>query len=375
MRNVVILGTAVGLWLGLARFFFPPLGDSDTDALERTQLRVFSGDAADRAELRETNPEWDFMGRTFGVLALANRALDAEDTSAHLAAMDSAIDDTLALEAEYGPTHFLMSYWRRAPFRAGDGRVESVFVDGEIALMLAARQLIEEKPAYEVLLRERVERIRASMEAGPARSAESYPNECWTFCNTTALLALVMADETLGTDHRPFAIQWIRYAKEHLTDPETGLLISSYTYEGEALDGPEGSSIWMSAHNLAAIDPEFAADQYHRARTHLGKEFLGFGWAAEWPESWPNHADVDSGPVIPILDASAGSSGLALLGAATFGDDGYELALQRSLRIGAFPQQQDGELRFTAAGSVGDAVVFYAQTVGPVHGLLGRRAR
>ena len=47
--------------------------------------------------------------------------------------------------------------------------------------------------------------------------------------------------------------------------------------------------------------------------------------------------DVDSGPVVPLLGVSAGSSGLAFLGARAFDDRAYFRGLQASLDFAAFP--------------------------------------
>lgn len=126
------------------------------------------------------------------------------------------------------------------------------------------------------------------------------------------------------------------------------------------LDGPEGSSIWMSATNLLELDEAFARDQWRRARKELGVTFLGFGWAREWPEGQPVRPDVDSGPIIPVLDASAGSSGLAFLGAAAFGDETYLDALFASIELAGFRDRQTG--RYRASNEVGDAVLLYALT-------------
>jgi hypothetical protein len=47
---------------------------------------------------RQTNPEWDFMSRTFLVLSLANLALESPAASArYLTSIDRIIDDTLRL--------------------------------------------------------------------------------------------------------------------------------------------------------------------------------------------------------------------------------------------------------------------------------------
>ena len=327
-------------------------------------------DAAELERMRLTNPEWDFMGRTFLVMALANMALrDPSSKDEVMPIMDLVIDDTLRLEREEGMHYFLLPYARSRRFEIDPPR--SLFVDGEIALMLAHRIVVADRPDHRALLAERVQIMSERMRRSPVVSAESYPDECWTFCNTAALAAIRMADVLDGTDHSDLLEKWVETAKKKLVHPETGLLVSSYTLAGAHLDGPEGSSIWMASHCLGIVDQAFARDQYRRARKEIGGDLLGFGYSREWPRSWVGPQDVDSGPVIPILGASPGASGLALLGAATFDDRDFLTALLASLHAAAFPSVEHGGLRFKASNQVGDAVLFYATMQGPVWKRMG----
>ncbi len=315
--------------------------------------------------MRRCNAEWDFMGRTFLVLALGNMALREPGMKAEcLEIMDTIIDETLRLEREEGLYFFLMPYAKSGSFVMKPAG--SQFLDGEIALMLAVRRVVEEKEKYKGPLRERVDVMVARMRQSPVLSAESYPNECWMFCNAVSLAAMRMADFLDGTDHSEFFKEWVATAKEKLVHAETGLLVSSYTVGGMAMDGPEGSTIWMAAHCLRLVDKEFAEDQYRRARKELGRKVLGFGYGREWPVSWVGPMDVDSGPVIPVLGVSAGSSGLAFVGASAFGDEKYLEALAATLDFAAFPSRRDGELRYCASNQVGDAVLLYSAVMGPV---------
>ena len=210
------------------------------------------------------------------------------------------------------------------------------------------------------------------MRDGPRLSAESYPDECWTFCNTFALAALrlgeaagVSVDSTLGD-------AWLGEARSHLVDAR-GLLASSYRRSGAVLDGAEGSSLWVSAHNLQLVDPVFAREQYLRARAALFRTVVGFGYAREWPDGERMRADVDSGPVIPFLRASPGSSGLALIGAAAFGDRETYDALAASLELAAFPEVKEGRRRYLASNAVGDACLLYSAVLGPLWDQVRRR--
>ena len=317
------------------------------------------------AKMRSINPEWDLMARSFAVWALANQSLrHREQKAAHLALMDRIIDETMQIEQERGGYYFLMPYARGRPFVAQPPR--SLFLDGEIALMLAARRLVEEKEPYRRPLRERVQEIVRRMESGPVMCAESYPDECWMYCNTVALAAIRLSDRLDGSDHSAFFKKWLDTAKEKLVDRRTGLLVSSFALDGRVRQGPRGSSIWMSAHCLQLIDETFAAEQYRRAKQELGRNVLGAGYSREWPVSAKGTKDVDSGDVVPGLEASAGASGLALVAARAFDDGEFFRGLQTSLALFAAPEQRNGRLRYGASNQVGDAVILYASVLGPL---------
>lgn len=325
------------------------------------------------ARMRGSNAEWDFMGRTFLVLALSNLCLrDPARQPEYLGIMDRIISDTIQVETERGQLFFLMDYARERPFIASPAR--SIFVDGEIALMLGARRLIEENTDWKTAFQERVQLIHAQMESSPVLCGESYPNECWMFCNCIALGALRMAEILDGRDFAPFFTRWLEVARTRLVEPKTGMLISSFLHDGTPGDGPEGTSIWLAAHCLRLISPPFAEDQYRRAREKLRLTFFGFDYAQEWPGDCPGGADIDSGPIIPFLNLSAGSTGLAFLGAASFRDEPYLGALLKTLYLGGFPEELPAKvgdiasttLRFSASNQVGDAVLLYALVGGPL---------
>jgi hypothetical protein len=186
------------------------------------------------------------------------------------------------------------------------------------------------------------------------------------FDHCVALDAIKMADYLDGSDHSALIRGWIAMARKKLVDPKSGLLISSFNTDGTPLDGPEGSSIWMVAHSLQLLDEDFARDQYRRARKELGEITLGFGYAHEWPKSWKGETDVDSGPIIPWFEISAGSSGMAFIGASTFDDGKFLASLAATLDFAGFPSRTRGRLKYCASNQVGDAALLYAATLGPL---------
>ena len=116
----------------------PPKSDLDPQALllANDLEHVWGLIETERGKLepmRQINPEWDFMGRTFFILGQAYLALRVPERKMQcLRASDARREDTLAMETKHGMTHFLLSYHSRSPWVQQPPR--SVFVDGEIAL-------------------------------------------------------------------------------------------------------------------------------------------------------------------------------------------------------------------------------------------------
>ncbi len=377
LAGLAALAVAAVIWLPCMHFIFAePISNfrgeqglsPEARQLAARHLQLWTDPALRATELnkmRVSNAEWDFMGRSYLVWSLANMALrDPGSKTRYLETMDQIIDETLRLEKQKGMYFFLMPYAREGNYVMRPAH--SLFLDGEIALMLASRRVVEEKPEYKSLLTDRVNAMVARFQKSRQMLLESYPDECWMFDHCVALDAIRTADYLDGTDHSKLICDWIAMAKQKLVDAKSGLLISSFTTRGEPILGPEGSSIWMVAHSLQLLDEDFARDQYQRARKELGAVTLGFGYAHEWPKTWRGEPDVDSGPIIPVFDISAGSSGIAFIGASSFGDDKFLSSLAATLDFAGFPSRTDGRLKYCASNQVGDAAMLYAATLGPL---------
>jgi hypothetical protein len=372
--------TATGASLPLLRWGLSPSeGMLDRDgplapevrALLERHLRLWEDSSPLNLQgLRAQNPEWDFMSRTFLALAFACAGL-REPNPRYLRAIDRIIEDTLATEASRGMHHFLLPYSKRAPFADPGGR--SLFIDGEIAVMMGCRRLLQDTPRWQAPFAERIRFIDESLSRGPIGSGESYPDECWSFCNSFGLLALRMSEALDGDSHRERIDTWLHMAREHLIDPTTGLLVSSYSWDGRHLDGPEGSSLFLTAHNLRLLDPALGVEQYARGKQALGRSFLGFGFSREWPTSWVGPTDIDSGPIVPILQGSPSASGFMILAARSFCDEPTFRSLVSALHLVGVPKTTDGARRFLSSNAIGDAVITYGLVAGPVFAEIAQR--
>lgn len=367
LRAIGCLFLAVILWVQVLHGSFADSASSLAQPLARRQLALWQGGRAleaSLAELRRTNPEWDLMARLFAVLAFADLAARApEQRARHLEAIDRILARSVADVERGGARQFLLPYGHTRPFL--DDQQRSLFVDGELALMMAVRSYVWPSAAHASAARPWVERVVAQLERAPHLVAESYPDEAWIFCNAVALAAIRLHDAATGEPGRHAALlrRWVASAGARLTDHRTGLLVAKTSYAAEALEGPEGSTLWLASTMLLLVDEGFARAQYARARAELRGAFAGFGWAREWPSSWPGADDVDSGPTVPLLGANAGSSGLALVAARAFGDEAFERELVASLGFAGFPSE--GGERFAAGNQLADSVLLWAAAFGP----------
>lgn len=377
MRLSLCLAMAAIVWLGTLHVWFRD--GAPVAAMARRQMDVWMGDRREVAVLRASNPEWDLMARMFAVLGLVNWALEAPERRQVLPVIDRIVDEAVAQAARHGQGHFLLPYGAGA-FRDAAGR--SLFVDGEIAMMLVARRLLVQQLGGELGGRDPgpwIARIAAQIERAPALLAESYPDETWVFCNAVALAAIRLHDVATGQAgaHAALLEAWVANARRAVVDharergPATGLMVSSTDAQGKVKQGPEGSSLWLAIDMLLVVDDGFAREQYRAARRQLIGRLAGFAWAREWPQAWPGYGDIDSGPTVPLVGANAGSSGLALVAAKALGDEELFRELSTSLEFAGFPM---GGGRYAAGNLLADAVVFYARSHGPLWQLVRQRA-
>jgi hypothetical protein len=375
--GLAMFALATALWLPCLHLFFrKPLSDFYLEngvapkarQLAARHLQLWTEPALRQAELkkmRTSNAEWDFMGRSFLVWSLVNMGLREPQTQEqYLPIIDQIIQETVKIEQQDGMYAFLMPYAKDRPYVVKPPR--SLFIDGEIALMMGARRMLQEQPDYKQSMTDRLNLIEQRLRSNPLMALESYPDECWTFDHAVALAAFKVADRLDGTDHSELCKKWVALAKQRLVHKATGLLVSSYQTDGDPLAGPAGSTIWMVVHCLQVVDEPFARDQYQRARKELGRITLGFGYGVEWPASWQGPQDIDSGAVIPVFEVSAGSSGMAFIAASSFHDRDFLQALATTLDMAAFPSRKNGQLKYCASNQVGDAALLYATVLGPL---------
>ena len=94
-RIVLLIVVAASLWLPSIHLFYAVDLTARQDVAETLAARRATASIAARAgtsRMRSVNPEWDFMQRTYTVLALANRAIAfPSERTRDLSAIDAVV--------------------------------------------------------------------------------------------------------------------------------------------------------------------------------------------------------------------------------------------------------------------------------------------
>src|SRR6185436_14473009 len=170
LTGLIALLLACAVWVPCLHLFFTSRAENfhthqglspKATQLAARHLRLWTEPKTREQELRKmraSNAEWDFMGRSFLVWSLANMSLRQPGAKPeYLETMDRIIEETVRLEKEKGMYFFLMPYATAGRYVSQPAH--SLFLDGEIAMMLASRRLVDEKREYQTLLTERVNEI------------------------------------------------------------------------------------------------------------------------------------------------------------------------------------------------------------------------
>ncbi|MGI5216355.1 hypothetical protein [Nocardia sp. CA-290969] len=139
---------------------------------------------------------------------------------------------------------------------------------------------------------------------GPFPAA--YPGQAWPVDSVVAVAALSLHDRLLGSRFEPVIADWLKSARAQL-DPATGLLPHMVT---PVVEGARGSSQSIIQRFLPEIDPVWADEQYREFRRQFVDTPLGLPGVREYPHGKDGAGDVDSGPLILGISASATVVGL-----------------------------------------------------------------
>jgi len=342
--------TAVLLVVNLR--LYAPAAPPEVVAAQLAFLRAALRDDADE-DMQALFPEGRFFTSALYGLAWVNVGLDRP-----------ALRDEALREARWARDR-MDTPPGRAPFSPALDPPYGVFHAGWSAWLAGGILLLQpegERPPAEVAaFARRCAALAAALERSGSPFLPAYPGQSWPVDSTVAVAALRLHDVLLAPRFQATVERWLGLARARL-DPATGLLgHRAELVSGAPLEGARGSSQSLVAWFLVEIDPELARVHYARFRDAF---VTGVPAVREYPRGVDGGGDIDSGPLIAGLSASA--STVTLGTARVHGDEGLARALEQAAEAAGLPVQWAGGRRYAfGVLPVGDAFLAWSRSARP----------
>jgi hypothetical protein len=258
-----------------------------------------------------------------------------------------------------------------SPWEAGVGSVDDFGHHGlflsHLAIVLGARDALHPETCDEALHRRIAEHLAAAAAAHPRGVGRSFASSAsrWPADQAATLYALWLHDRAHGTAlvdaPRERLLGWL------LAD---GLPPTEITGTSPDWEIPRGSSLSFTARYLAPVAPDAARTLWARMQDgYVVRSPVGAG-IREWPPGVERASDIDSGPIVLGVGASATAFGLAA--ARAIGDEALAQELAATARLGEALARAGVPGVAEAAGS---ALAVSIAAVGAVQDPLGRAPR
>lgn len=297
-------------------------------------------------EMQRLFPEgFFFMHALTGMSAAGTKAADAGRIRDHLSALDSP-ESTRVFGGGMVPEH-------------------GIFHAGWTLVLAADLHAVDPSEANARDLRRRAEIVDRALAGSRTGFLEGYPDQYWPCDSVVAAAGLTRAANALGQLEWLDTVQTWRDRIRQQLDPATGLLPHRVDAEGLLVDGARGSSQSIIQTFMpdvdASLDGAVDREQWRRFTDQFVDRQAGLTGVREHPRGSDGAGDVDSGPL--ILGVSASASAVTLAAARRVGDDDLAIALDREAELLGLPWAL-GERRFYAAGRlpVGDAFIAFARS-------------
>lgn len=228
-----------------------------------------------------------------------------------------------------------------------------------VAVDLAA---VSQQPADRADVELRASAVDAALRLSPTGFPESYPQQYWPCDSVVAASSLARAARLLDRPDWLATVRGWRATVSAEVDPATGLLPHRVDpRSGRPLEGARATSQVVLLRFLADVDPVWSARDHRRFRTLFASTVPGVPGVREHPRGSDLGGDVDSGPI--VLGLSASASTVELGTAVVHGDRETARALAGLAETTGAPLRWRGQKRY-ALGllPVGDAFLAWAVT-------------
>jgi hypothetical protein len=352
LRQVLLSLLAALAVLGLAmagRVAWVGYGPQPGASVTADQVRFLHGSiaAGDGARMQQLFPEGDFFLRA--LTAMASARTPFPDLGAVRALRDSldAPESVAVFGSGMVPEHGI--------FQAGWALA--------VAVDLAAAS---GDPADREDVRRRATTVEAALRGSSTGFLQSYPGQYWPCDTVVAASALAAAAVLLDRpDWLATVRTWRAGPLMQAADPVSELLPHRVDQAGQSLEGPRGSSqsviqAFWPAIGLA-LDGRLDAASWQAFRRWFVIREAELVGVREYPIGTSGSGDVDSGPL--VLGVSASASTVAVAAARANGDFTLAEDLSREAELLGLPSNWGGQRRY-ALGMlpVGDAFLAWART-------------
>lgn len=351
LRRVLVGVLALLAVLGLAlagRIGWVGYGPVPATAAVDAQVRFLQRSVADGAgaTMQQLFPEGDYFLRALTAMAAA-RAPEPDLATAR------ALRDSLDTPESV------------AVFGSGMVPEHGIFAAGWALAVAVDVARTSGTPADAADVRRRAGAVEAALRGSRSGFLEGYPGQYWPCDTVVAASALAAAGVRWNMPGWVDTARAWRDRVRESADPVTGLLPHRVGETGRALEGPRGSSqsviqafwpelgLWVDGQRDTTTWAAFR-------RTFVVYE-AGLVGVREYPQGTEGAGDVDSGPL--LLGVSASASTVTLAAARTVGDTELATDLDREAELLGLPMVWAGERRY-ALGllPVGDAFLAWART-------------
>jgi hypothetical protein len=336
----------VGVVLGPLRIVLAVGREDPTARLRYLGARLEAHDGPGLAPGAPFDGEWWLVEHSFTIAAATNLAFrQPSEASRRREDIARWLELMLTLEVRAFDT----ARWKEDAFTALDGNHGHIGVLGHVGWAMGASCLVGNPP--HALVPPLAEGLSRRLRRAEDSLLETYPGEVYVPDNLVAVAALALLRRCEGQGDDPEVRRFLARLDRFHRDPVNGLFVFS---PGQPA---RGSGAAWTAYFLTFVDPALARDQFDR----LFDGFGAFGGLAvrEWPVGVDRPGDVDSGPLVFGLSASA--TGFAMAGPALGNDEG----VARKLRLTAETVGVSWGGRFLFAPLVGDAIVLATSTATP----------
>ena len=343
MRKVLAAALALTSLLSLVhlgRTTLPGLRGPDVVA---SQLSWLAGKAPSTAsEMQALFPEGEFFTWALTGLAAGNLARSGHDPQRHLALLERAIAETgnPMVAGRFGTNDLLP---------------HGTFYHGWRLLLLVDRATLTGDATHLTEVSSEARAIAAALDENPLPS--SYPDAAWPCDVIVALAAVHRASQLVEVPGlADITKRWFEAMEAH-RDPSSGLLVHQ---RGESR--ARGASQSLIQVFLPDIDPERAAREWVIYKQAFLSPTLGLMGIREHAHGVDAPGDVDSGPLVNGVSASA--SAVTLAAARRHGDIELATVLDREADLLGMPLPTGSGTAF-AFGllPVGDAFVAWARSI------------